>query len=416
MLTEAKIKEYLSRLALSRLRILNDHGFYGLLLMHMKFGLEETCPTAYTDGYKIVFGTKFLDKITNKEIDFVMMHEIMHVVLKHCFRGNNYDPFTFNIACDIVVNSNILKSNNMDFDSISVGNDESMHLAPDKKEGYEYTAEEVYEMLKKQTLHKKIVGSTDGNEGKVPTGCDNLDLDSISAGFSDDHSKWVSDNGEGQKTDDWDQRLINAINLSKNRGSEIPNAALRAYDLLTNSVVDWRLLLKEFISFDITDYSFTPPDKRYSDYDFYLPDYNEESETTNINVLFEIDTSGSITDKLLGYAYSEIKGAIEEFNGGIKGWLGFYDTRAYDITPFSNVDDVLKIKPIGGGGTDCSSIFKSLDKFKEKAGSIDAIIIITDGYDEFPKESVRENIPVFWLITNNEITPPWGVIARIIHK
>ena len=416
MLTEAKKKEYLTRLVLSRLRILNDHGFYGLLLMHMRFGIEETCPTAYTDGYKIVFGTKFLDELSNKEIDFVMMHEIMHVVLKHCFRGNNYNPTLFNIACDIVVNSNILKSYDMDYSSITVGNDVSMHLAPDKKEGYEYTAEEVYEMLKKQTLHKKIVGSTDGNEGKVPTGCDNLDLDSISAGLIDDHSKWVSDSGEGQKTDDWDQRLINAINLSKNRGSEIPNAALRAYDLLTNSVVDWRLLLKEFITFDVTDYSFTPPDKRYSDYDFYLPDYNAESETTNINVLFEVDTSGSVTNKLLGYAYSEIKGAIEEFNGSIKGWLGFYDTRAYDITPFSNVDDVLKIKPIGGGGTDCSSIFKSLDKFKEKAGSIDAIIIITDGYDEFPKESVRENIPVFWLITNNEVTPPWGVVARIIHK
>ena len=61
MLTEAKKKEYLTRLVLSRLRILNDHGFYGLLLMHMRFGIEETCPTAYTDGYKIVFGTKFLD-------------------------------------------------------------------------------------------------------------------------------------------------------------------------------------------------------------------------------------------------------------------------------------------------------------------------------------------------------------------
>ena len=41
-----------------------------------------------------------------------MMHEIMHVVLQHCIRGNKYkdEPERYNIACDIVVNSNILYS------------------------------------------------------------------------------------------------------------------------------------------------------------------------------------------------------------------------------------------------------------------------------------------------------------------
>ena len=89
-LSEEQIREYVKRLLVSRMRLLCKHGFFGLLLMHMKFGVDENVPTAYTDGVKVVFGTKFLDGLSDSELDFVMMHEIMHVVLQHCFRGRNF--------------------------------------------------------------------------------------------------------------------------------------------------------------------------------------------------------------------------------------------------------------------------------------------------------------------------------------
>ena len=410
-LTDAKKKELLKKILFSRLRILNDYGFYGLLLMHMNFGLDLDCQTAYTDGYKIAFSPAFLESLTALETDFIMMHEIMHVCLKHCFRGSAMNQFMFNVACDIVVNSNILKSHNMDLSSISINGVDAMHLTPKGDEGYNYTAEEVYEMLihskNKAKLNSKgnIIVS---NAGKT-TGNNIIDESKT----MDDHTHWAT-NDVNQKIDEWDQRLINVLEASrmKNNGS-IPLAALREYDKLTDATVDWRLLLKEFISFEISDYSFNPPDRRYSDYDFYLPDFNELGEVTDINVLFEIDTSSSMTNKDLALAYSEIKGAIEAYDK-IKGWLGFYDTECSDIKPFMDVDDMLKIKPRGGGGTDCSVIFKSLGRFEHTIGNrIDAIIIITDGYDTFPKESVRKNIPVFWIITNKDNTPPWGVVARI---
>ena len=105
----ADTRELMRRLLLSRMRILNEHPFFGLLLMHMHYGLDESSPTAYTDGESIVFGVDFLMSLSESELDFVMMHEIMHVVLQHCMRGTQYnDPDRFNIACDIVVNSNIL--------------------------------------------------------------------------------------------------------------------------------------------------------------------------------------------------------------------------------------------------------------------------------------------------------------------
>ena len=102
--------KYFKRLALSRLRILINQGFYGLLLMHAKLKLDEECETAYTDGSCIAFSPKFMDDLSDSELDFIMMHEIMHIVLEHCFRYGKKDDDLFNIACDIVVNSNILKS------------------------------------------------------------------------------------------------------------------------------------------------------------------------------------------------------------------------------------------------------------------------------------------------------------------
>ena len=55
LLDENKKREYIRRLLLARLRLLNKHSFYGLLLMNAKFGLDLKCPTAYTDGKKICF-------------------------------------------------------------------------------------------------------------------------------------------------------------------------------------------------------------------------------------------------------------------------------------------------------------------------------------------------------------------------
>ena len=42
-----------------------------------------------------------------------------------------------------------------------------------------------------------------------------------------------------------------------------------------------------------------------------------------------------------------------------------------------------------------------------------AIIIITDGFAEFPDEKVSKDIPVFWIITDSNVQPPWGESIHI---
>ena len=188
-LSEERIRGCVQRLLLSRMRILCNHGFFGLLLMHMRYAVDENEETASTDGERITFGVDFLEDLSDGELDFVMMHEIMHVALQHCFRGADCDDHMFNIACDIVVNSNLLLENRMRISSITLAKyGESMHLTPDGKEGYECTAEQVYGMLLAASGAKG-----DGGGNRLGQGEGYADP----SGEWDDHSRW----GDGENAD-----------------------------------------------------------------------------------------------------------------------------------------------------------------------------------------------------------------------
>lgn len=430
-LSDEKKKEYIKRLLLSRMRLLNNHGFFGLLLMHMVFSLSDTITeTACTDGVRITFNPSFLEQLSDGELDFVMMHEILHVVLQHCLRDGDREPERFNIACDIVVNSIILQENKMDPKSISINQwGVSMHVAPNGKEGHEYTAEQVYEMLPKlPPKPKKGAGSMSGNgdgngdgdsEGAFSLGrAQKEKQNGLGKASWDDHGQWGMLEDDDTLRDVWVKQLdetCEAIKIrdpSNSRGL-LPMFAQRMLDQLKDPQTDWREILNAFVQMEINDYSFSPPDRRYQDSPFFLPDFNELGESNQVNdILFMIDTSASISDKMMTAAYSEVKGAIDQFDGNLKGWLGFFDAAIIEPVPFESVDEFLAIRPAGGGGTDFQIIFEYVHQHMEDNMPV-CIIIMTDGYAPFPQEHLAKGIPVLWLINNEVVTPPWGKIARI---
>ena len=69
------------------------------------------------------------------------------------------------------------------------------------------------------------------------------------------------------------------------------------------------------------------------------------------------------------------------------------------------------IRPAGGGGTDFQIIFEYVATHMEKLPA--SIIILTDGYAPFPQEKLAMDIPVLWLLNNENVEPPWGKVARI---
>ena len=284
-LSNDQIKGYIRRLLLSRMRILNTHGFYGLLLMHMVYSIDENAETAYTDGTRIAFGPEFLESLTDSELDFVMMHEILHVVLQHCIRGEDRDHERMNIACDIVVNSNILLENNMDHRSITLSKwGESMHIAPDGKEGHEYTAEQVYDMLPPTPSGQKPPPPGGFAKGRAKQEQDDPKKIAQGSKIWDDHSQWGQYEEDDTLRDVWVKRFSEACEAISIREKTVgrgllPFFARRLLNNLRKPQVDWRTILNAFVQEEINDYSFFPPDRSFQESPFYLPDINEAGQS-----------------------------------------------------------------------------------------------------------------------------------------
>ena len=418
-----KMREYTRRILLARMELLLKNGFYGLLLMHVGFALtdavENACTAKDKNGEKICFNPAFLEGISDGELLYAMEHEVLHLALRHFSRGRAYEPERFNIACDIVVNSNILQSNGMDERSITLRNFGGVqrHQAPNGREGYEFTAEELYHLIPdpngepikgpgSKADSKREKGRAQKKKGKAEGG-----------GGWDEHA------AESTETEEdnimravWVQRIVNAaeaieIREKSNGRGTVPAFAARMLRELRRPQTDWRTILNDFIQEEICDYSFSPPDRRFDESPFFLPDFNEKEETVR-KILFMIDTSGSMNDAMITAAFSEVKGAIDQFNGKLKGWLGFFDAAVIEPQPFENEEEFRIIRAYGGGGTDFQIIFEYVAQHMTDDPPA-SIIILTDGYAPFPQEQLAMGIPVLWLLNNEEVEPPWGKVARI---
>ena len=187
---------------------------------------------------------------------------------------------------DIVVNSTILEMWGMD--TFTVAGDEVMHLAPNGKEGCNYNAEEVYQMLLKTV--KNNPPSPGSATGAAPGGGKILDR----------HDVWKGIQDRPRLRDGWDRRIQEAA--GRGVGTEKMTQRMRKLveQLQQRSKVNWRQLLHDFIQHTCYDYNFLPPDRRFSDGDFYLPAFNIDEDQGTVNDIWVcVDTSGSITDQEL---------------------------------------------------------------------------------------------------------------------
>jgi len=390
---ELNKKELLKKLTTARSSLLYKEPFYGTLLMKLKFSLAP-CGTACTDMERIYWDPEFLGKLTQEETELVMLHELLHCVLGHCVRRKNKNPELYNIAADIVVNSNILQARGLT--EFVVDGIKLMHKAPDGKEGSLYTVEQVYDML---LVSAQMVQSS-GN------------------GQIDNHEIWSSVKGKEELEQEWMQEIINTVN-QKGCSPEGTPACIRQIleELDYESKLNWKEILHDFVQLvnDTYDYTFSPADKRFSDTDFIIPAYYEMETEEVKNLWFVVDTSASISQEMLSDMFSEIKSALIQLEG-LEGKLSFFDTAVTEPLEFDNVRTLSEIKPVGGGGTSFFSIFAYMNDYMMEdlpAG----VIIMTDGWASFPKEEVSLGVPVLWCIVENpDCEPPWGTVVHVIRK
>jgi len=364
------------RLTKIKITLLTEYPFFGVLALYFDYKFSEDIDTAATDGKSIFFNEKWIEKLTDGELSFVIAHEILHNALSHFDRRKNRNPQLFNIAADYAIHA-ILK----DFE------DYHFKMPPNALYSDMFNkmcAEQIYEYF----VRNKV-------KVDIPI-------------MFDDHSLW---NNSSITEAEWDSRMLSAARLASSKlNGKPPELISNLLNKITPPKKDWRTLLNELIMPETSDYSFNPPDKRYSDYDFILPDFNSSDETVE-NIAFFIDISGSMKESQIIEVYSEILGCISQF-GNLKGYLGYFNTGVLNFMPFEDINDVLINIPLKGGGTNFDAPFEYI---KENNLNIRTIVILTDGDADFPIKNII-NVPTLWIINNEkhlDIKAPFGITTYL---
>lgn len=406
---EMKVKNTVRRMTEERALLIKNNPFFG----HLSMGLQlacAPCKTACTDGSRLIFDPAFAEKLSDQELQFVILHEVLHCVFRHCIRGKGLHSVLYNIACDIVVNSTILAMWGQE--SMMIAGEKAMHLAPDGKEGREYNAEEIYQMLIHQNHTNRISQMQTAQNNANKSSQMQTDNEGFEKSSFDRHDIWQGICDKAQLQDNWNRKIQSAFRQCGDSTGMPQQVRTIVQDIARRSGLNWKQLLHDFLQSDTYDYNFLPPDRRYAFSDFYLPAYNmDEEHQTADDIWVCIDTSGSVTGEELTCTMAEILDAMRQ--AGLKGRISFFDSNITEPEPFEFENDLKNLTAQGGGGTSFHIIFRYL-KEKLYPDLPRAILIFTDGYARFPEQKAALDVPVLWLICKGgNADVPWGQVIQL---
>lgn len=400
--TDSKIDfQARERLITARIGLLLRHSFFGNLATRLQLvNADEWCGTAATDGLKFYYNSRFIMMLKPKEVEFLVGHEVLHVVYDHMGRRNERDPQIWNIADDYAVNADLKKHQVGQFIT-------TVPCLYDKK--YEgKAAEEIYDDLMKNVqkisiddlLDQMLDDHMDGDEGEGDE-----DGDGDKEGKARGKRPKMSDEEKERVRQEVKQAILNAAQSAE--AGSLPAGVARMIKQFTNPVMPWRELIQTNLTSAIrTDYSWMRPSRRGWHMDAVMPGMTPGEE---IDVDVAIDMSGSISTKQAQSFLGEIAGMMESFDG-YKVHVFCFDTEIYNPQDFTseNMDTVDGYEPQGGGGTDFMAIF---DYLKEQGRVPKRLIVFTDGYP-CGSWGDPDYCDTTWIIHGDpEPNPPFGTYA-----
>ena len=212
-----------------------DTALYSGVILMGSSAIVDDVPTAYTDGVNKKYGRAFIEKLEDKHLKGLILHENLHVALKHLprfIKEFKEDPQTINMAADYVVNDIITDIHNKDpnFIELPAGG-----LYNSKY--HNWSVREVYDDLRKNGNGGGKNSSSGGGEsqGGGNKGFDEHDFSMSEELSSDDYKKL---------SDQVDQALRQGGILAGKLGAKVP----RVISDLLEPKIDWRTALKEFVT------------------------------------------------------------------------------------------------------------------------------------------------------------------------
>ena len=416
-LQKREIREGMER---DRQRLLLKQPFIGAFLLRLDLVpvSDSRLRTASTDGAAIYADASFYASLPQEERLFVLAHEAWHVALLHALRLQKRDPRLFGLACDLEIHF-LLQSERM-----------ATPFAPPHDPNWKgLSAEEIYEKLSAPPAPTRPAFGFAGADLRAAQSSRRIRPLAEGGGF--DRHDFLGDEGEdragGTRPDDASahdpdyapfvppdlaertrRAIVAAAQHAERTQGALPAHIQRIVDAIRKPGLDWRELLKQFVTKAYGGRrEWLPPARRYVGMGLYL----QSRRDVRLEAVLAIDTSGSVADVLPDF-FGELSALLRSF-GNYRLTVLQCDTAIRKVGEFSDASPLPsgdRWKAAGLGGTDLRPPF---DYVRDHRISPQVFLYLTDGLGPAPGKPPP--YPVLWVLPHDagDAPAPWGATLRL---
>jgi predicted metal-dependent peptidase len=366
------------KLVRTRNQVINKSAFWASLIMQTPVKWDPSMWWAATNGHYILFNPEKVSAAPIPHIEFVLMHEVSHILGGDMWATKAYPGIDFkkwNISADYWINNGL---DNEKFTTLK-----------------EALVNHQWDGLTKMEIYKQLKGGGGGGgNGKEPRQGDPNGGDVIEM---PNDPKLAAEIGI---------RIKQAAAAAKAKGEHIPGWAQDTIEELPHPKVSWKeLLVHKLISvLDKTNWSYKRTNRRMWPGDMVAPTLRGESYGT---LVVAVDTSGSISVEELTQYFSEIADILENIRPH-RLYILHVDTDIRHVSEYGPGQSLeSKIEVYGRGGTSFRLPFSWV---AENSIQPSALIYLTDMCGDFPE--IVPAYPTYWIATTDAVGP-FGETIRI---
>ena len=390
-----------------------NYPYYSPVVARVRFRPDnQNVPTiAINCNLVILYNTSFIKKISNKELEDIILHEILHYINGHHERYRNNPlcdslPYaTHNLAMDLEVNEYILNCTDSFYKAKNFG-------LPERKSYEEYldilnrNMPPPLEKILKSPCNSCICGSKNPkNKEKGDDPCDECPHHEYITAFGDINMDGYNEIYETVLYD-----LIEEC--AKNWGSEAGSGSM--IRKIKKRKYPWEQVFQNIISAKVAEITagcryrtFEKVNRRYANFsDIILPQFFDRKTKISTAIIMDIsDSMCSNVNKMYEIMKSiidildlEIDITVLEVNTDVENIMHGFDLKKESI------------KSWDGGGTDMSA---GLYYIYDNNINTDLIIVMTDSYTPWPKPPILANKTVVLTDNPDEYNGPYPIFPVV---
>lgn len=393
-MTDDKAMRKLKKVKIALMRNPKYALWQGVMMMG-KTEIQDGVPTAYTNGRDEVYGREFVLGLSEKQLAFVILHEVLHKAFRHLTTWSKLvkiDMRLTNMACDYVINNLLVKSDpSGSVIELPRGNFGVVAVLYDPKfDGM--NTKQVFDILKKEEEEGGGRGGDSHDEH----------------GWSDAAS--MSDEEKKKLEKEIDRALRQGQIAHQKLNGKGAGDMDRALGELLEPAVDWREVLREYVTSACSNKdtsSWRRVNRRFIGHDVFMPTLYGEAIG---RIAIGIDTSGSIEGSILTQFLSEVQSIATDVSPESIDLL-YWDSgvSGHEVYSRSDMEGLARsTKPRGGGGTEPACVPKYL---KDNSITPECVVMLTDGhvYGDWG----TWDVPVLWVVVGSGNVAPVGRTVNV---